>query len=32
MGEYRLLKKDECDIKDSLWSSYIDLVRDKVIP
>ena len=32
MGEYRLLKKDECEIKDSFWSYYIDLVRDKVIP
>lgn len=32
MGEYRLLKKDECDIKDLFWSYYIDLVRDKVIP
>lgn len=32
MSDYRLLKKNECEIKDSFWSYYIDLVREKVIP
>lgn len=32
MGGYRLLRKEECKIKDTFWSRYIKLVREKVIP
>lgn len=32
MKEYRLLKKEECQIDDSFWNRYITLVKEKVIP
>lgn len=32
LEQYRLLKKEECTIKDSFWSRYINLVKETVIP
>ena len=32
MGQYRLLKKEECGIDSSFWNHYIEVVKKEVIP
>lgn len=32
MGQYRLLKKEECRIDSTFWNRYIQVVKNEVIP